>query len=77
MAAPEKLVADCERERREGDKGQGESGDLGEELGDFVTRRNDFEGLRDSERLSDRTAEVTSTWSTWDGKVSAPPPPFE
>jgi hypothetical protein len=51
-------------ERRRGDKGQGESGDLGEELGDLVTRRKDLEGLRDKERLSDRTAEVTFTWST-------------
>lgn len=43
-----------------GDKGEGESGDFGEELGDLVTRRN-FDGDRDNERLSDLTAEVTST----------------
>lgn len=40
--------------------GDGESGDLGEELGDLVTRRN-FEGDRESERLRDLTADVTST----------------
>lgn len=43
--------------------GVGERGDFGEGLGDLVTRRN-FEGDRDSERRSDRTAEVTSTWCT-------------
>jgi hypothetical protein len=44
-----------------GDLGDGESGDFGDELGDFFTRLN-FDGERESERRSDRTAEVTSTW---------------
>ncbi len=46
--------------RLEGDKGDGESGDLGDSLGDLVTRRN-LDGDRDSERRSDLTADVTST----------------
>lgn len=58
------MVAACEVDRCRGDKGQGESGDFGEELGDLVTSRKDLDGLRDSERLSERTAELTSTWST-------------
>ena len=41
--------------------GEGDRGDFGEGLGDFVTRRN-LEGERDKERLSDLTADVTSTW---------------
>lgn len=64
MGAPVNMVAGWDEDRCRGDKGQGESGDFGDELGDLVTRRKDLEGLRDSERLSDRTAELTSTWST-------------
>lgn len=73
MGAAVNIVADWEPERCRGDRGQGESGDLGEELGDLVTRRKDLDGLRDSERLRERTAEVTSTWSTCDGNARAPP----
>lgn len=40
--------------------GDGERGDFGDGLGDFVIRRN-FDGDLDRERLRDRTAEVTST----------------
>lgn len=40
-----------------------------------------FEGDRDKERLSDRTAAVTSTWCTpvgdGDGRVKVPPLLFE
>lgn len=45
-----------------GDRGEGESGDFGDWLGDFdVTKRN-FDGERDNERLRDLTADPTSTW---------------
>ena len=50
----------CEDARFGGDRGEGESGDFGDELGDFVTRRN-LDGDLDSERRSDLTADVTST----------------
>ena len=68
----------CEHARFCGDNGEGDRGDLGEELGDLVTKRN-LEGDRDSDRRMDLTAEVTSTWRTCvgDGSVSVPPPPFE
>lgn len=54
--------------------GDGESGDFGDVFGDLVTRRN-LDGDRDSERLRDLTAEVTSTWWTCvgDGSVRVPP----
>lgn len=42
------------------DKDEGERGDFDEGLGGLVIRRN-FEGDLDNERLSERTAEVTST----------------
>lgn len=57
---PAKMLAGCERARFGGDRGDGDNGDLGDGLGDFVTRRN-LEGERDRERRSDLTAEVTST----------------
>ena len=44
-----------------GDNGDGESGDLGDELGDLGPRRN-LEGDLESERRMDLTADVTSTW---------------
>jgi hypothetical protein len=50
----------CEYARFGGESGLGDRGDLGEELGDFVTKRN-FEGDLDSDRLRDLTADVTST----------------
>lgn len=53
-------ILGCDTARLGGDSGDGDRGDLGDELGDLVTRRN-FDGDRDSERLSDLTAEVTST----------------
>jgi hypothetical protein len=61
-----------------GDNGEGDRGDLGDELGDFVTRRN-FDGERERERRRDLTAELISTWCTWvgEGKVRVPPPLFE
>ena len=43
-----------------GDSGDGESGDFGDELGDFLTKLN-FDGDRESERRRDLTAELTST----------------
>lgn len=46
--------------RLEGERGDGESGDFGDELGDFFTRLN-LDGERERERLRDLTAEVTST----------------
>jgi hypothetical protein len=54
--------------------GEGDRGDVGDGLGDFATRRN-FEGDRDSDRLRERTAEVTSTWWTCvgEGRVKVPP----
>jgi hypothetical protein len=55
--------------------GDGESGDFGDELGDLVTRRN-FDGDRDRERLSDLTADVTSTWCTCVGEGSVRVPPL-
>jgi hypothetical protein len=60
LGLPVKIVAGWEDARLGGDKGDGESGDFGEELGDLVTRRN-LDGDRDSERRRDLTAEVTST----------------
>lgn len=48
--------------RFEGDEGDGESGDLGDVPEDFSVTRWNFEGERDSERRSDPTADVTSTW---------------
>lgn len=54
-------TAGYEDARLEGDNGDGDSGDLGDELGDLVTNLN-LDGERDKERLSDLTAEVTSTW---------------
>ena len=60
LSAPAKIVAGCDSPRFGGDNGDGDKGDLGEELGDLVTRRN-FEGDRESDRLRDLTAEVTST----------------
>jgi hypothetical protein len=61
-----------------GDLGDGESGDFGDKLGDFLTKLN-LEGDRESERRRDLTAEVTSTWWTCvgEGSVRVPPPPFE
>lgn len=50
---------DSEDASCEGDS-EGEKGDFGEELGDLVMMRN-FEGDLESERLSDLTADVTST----------------
>jgi hypothetical protein len=41
--------------------GDGDSGDLGDGLGDFLVTRRNFEGDRDRERRRDLTAEVTST----------------
>jgi hypothetical protein len=71
-------MLECEVVRFGGDKGDGDNGDLGDELGDFVTRRN-FDGDLESDRLRDLTALVTSTWWTCvgEGSVSVPPPPFE
>lgn len=54
-------MAGYEEARLDGDSGDGDSGDFGEGLGDLVTSRN-LDGERDKERLSDLTAEVTSTW---------------
>jgi hypothetical protein len=56
---PVKMVG-CETARLGGDNGEGDSGDWGDELGDFLTRLN-LDGDRESERLRDLTAEVTST----------------
>jgi hypothetical protein len=55
--------------------GDGERGDFGDELGDLATMRN-LDGDRDRERLSDRTADVTSTWCACvgEGNVRVPPP---
>lgn len=53
--------AGYEDARLDGDTGDGDSGDDGDGLGDFVASRN-LDGERDKERLSDLTAEVTSTW---------------
>jgi hypothetical protein len=71
-------MLECEVVRFGGDNGDGDNGDLGDELGDFVTRRN-FDGDLESDRLRDLTALVTSTWWTCvgEGNVSVPPPPFE
>ena len=56
--------------------GEGESGDLGEGLVDFVTRRN-FEGDRDNERLMDLTAEEIPAGEisacVGEGRVRVPP----
>lgn len=51
--------------------GEGERGDLGDGLGDLVTRRN-FEGDRESERLMDLTAEEISA-CVGEGRVRVPP----
>lgn len=68
----------CADVRFGGDNGEGDRGDFGDELGDFVTRRN-FDGDRERERRSVLTAELTSTRCTCvgDGKVNVPPPLFE
>lgn len=70
--------AGYEDARLDGETGDGDSGDLGDELGDLVTSRN-LDGERDKERLSDLTAEVTSTWwaCVGDGRVRVPPPLLE
>jgi hypothetical protein len=64
--------------RFDGDIGDGDRGDFGDGLGDFVTSRN-LDGERDRERRRDLTAEVTSTWCTCvgDGIVRVPPPLLE
>ena len=45
----------------DGDKGDGERGDLGDELGDFLPTRRNFDGDRERDLRIDLTAEVTST----------------
>jgi hypothetical protein len=64
--------------RFEGDKGDSESGDFGDRLGDLSVTRWNLDGDRDSERRRDLTAEVTSTlWTcVGDGSVRVPPLPF-
>ena len=51
---PVRLVGD-------GDKGDGERGDLGDELGDFLPTKRNFDGDRERDLRIDLTAEVTST----------------
>lgn len=77
LVPPVKIVG-CEAVRFGGDNGDGDRGDLGDELGDFLTRLN-LDGDLESERLRDLTAEVTSTWWTCvgEGKVRVPPPLLE
>lgn len=74
---PVKMVG-LEMARFGGDSGDGESGDFGDELGDFLTKLN-LEGDRDSERRKDLTAPGKSTWCACvgDGSVRVPPPPLE
>lgn len=69
----------CEVDRFCGDNGEGERGDLGDEDGDFLVTRRNFDGERERERRSDLTADVTSTlWTcVGEGKCSVPPPPLE
>ena len=77
LVLPVKIVG-CETVRFGDENGDGDSGDLGDELGDFLTRLN-LDGDLESERLRDLTAEVTSTWCTCvgEGKVRVPPPLLE
>lgn len=75
----ENMVEGCEVRRFGGERGEGDNGDFGDELGLLSVTRRNLEGERESERRSDLTAEVTSTWRTCvgEGNVSVPPPLFE
>jgi hypothetical protein len=59
LLKPVKMVG-LDTARLGGDFGDGERGDFGDELGDFLTKLN-LDGDRESERRRDLTAEVTST----------------
>jgi hypothetical protein len=58
---PVKTVEGWETARFDGDKGDGESGDCGERIGDLSDTRWNLDGDRDSDRRRVLTAEVTST----------------